>query len=110
VTFQTLATAGQTLYSGTCATCHGKNGEGSQACPVTIWGTDATLGTYNGLTLFTDAQGMLDYVSKRMPLTAPGTLTHQQAVSAVAYILVQAHIVSSSTVFDESKLGGISIP
>ena len=70
----------------------------------------STLGTYNGVTLFTDAQGMLNYISKSMPLTAPGSLTSQQYTELLAYILLQGNIVSPSTVFDRSKLSSISIP
>ena len=77
---------------------------------MTIWGTGSDLGTYNGVTLFTDAQGMLNYISKSMPLTAPGTLTHQQYVDLLAYILLQGNHVSSSTSFEESQLSNISIP
>jgi hypothetical protein len=75
-----------------------------------MWGTGSTLGTYNGQTLFTDAQGMLNFMSTKMPLTAPGSLTSQQYNDLLAFILLKANIVSPSTVFDQSQLSGISIP
>lgn len=109
VTFQTMAASGQNTYSSTCAVCHGDNGQGTSICPVVMWGTGSTLGTYNGVTLFTDAQGMLNYMSKSMPLTAPGSLTSQQYNDLLAYILIQANKVSPSTVFNESQLGSITI-
>jgi mono/diheme cytochrome c family protein len=110
VTYQTLASAGQSNYSSICAVCHGSNGGGTDICPVVMWGPGTDLGTYNGVTLFTDAAGMLNYMSKSMPLTAPGSLTSQQYMDLLAYILMQANKVSGSTVFDQSQLSGISIP
>ena len=80
------------------------------ADPVTIWGTGSELGSYNGVTLFTDAQGMLSYISAKMPLSSPGSLTRQQYEELLAFILLKGNLVSSSTVFDASKLGSISIP
>ena len=65
---------------------------------------------YNGLTLFTDAQGMLTYISETMPLTAPGSLTGRQYDEVLAYILTKAGKVSPSTVFDANNLGSISVP
>ena len=75
-----------------------------------MWGSGSTLGTYNGATLFTDAQGMLKFMSTSMPLTAPASLTNQQYINLLAYILIQDNKVSPSTVFNESQLAGIKIP
>lgn len=110
MTFQTLAASGKTLYDSTCAVCHGENGGGSQVCPITIWGDGSSLGSFNGVTLFKDAQGMLHYMSQSMPLTAPATLTAQQYKELLAYILVKGNLVSGSTVYDASHLSSISIP
>ena len=109
-TFKQLANAGQTIYLDACAVCHGNNGQPADKYTVLLWGKGATLGTYYGITLFTDAQEMLDYMSKTMPLAASGSLSKQQYIDLLAYILVQADIVSPSTIFDESKLNSISIP
>ena len=109
-TFQTLASAGEATYTSTCVVCHGTNGEGTDICPVVIWGQGSSLGSYNGVSLFTDAQGMLNYISKSMPLTAPGSLTSQQYNELLAYILTKGNLVSGSTVFDVSHLSSISIP
>ena len=109
-TFQTLADAGRPVYVSSCAVCHGNNGQPANKYTVLLWGKGSTLGTYHGIVLFTDAQEMLDYMSKTMPLAASGSLSNQQYLELLAYILVQANIVSPSTVFDESKLSSISIP
>ena len=109
-TYQALADVGQTVYSNTCAVCHGNDGKPANKYTVLLWGPGSTIGTYYGITLFTNAQEMLDYMSKTMPLAASGSLSDQQYSALLAYILTQAGIVSPSTVFDESKLSSISIP
>ena len=82
----------------------------TDVCPVVMWGSGSNLGSYNGATLFSDAQGMLTYMTQKMPLTAPGSLTSQQYNELLAYILTQANIVSPSTTFDANNLSSISIP
>ena len=109
-TFKTLADAGQKVYADQCAVCHGNNGQPANKFTVLLWGPGSTLGTYDGITLFTNAQEMLDYLSKSMPLNASGSLSSLQYGDVMAYILVQANTVSPSTVFDKSKLTFISIP
>ena len=60
-----------------------------------LWGSGATLGTYKGNTIFNNnAQDMLTFVSTKMPLSAPGSLTHQQYIEVLSYILVQGNQVS----------------
>lgn len=108
-TYQTLADAGKPVYSSTCAVCHGANGEGTDVCTVVIWGSGSGLGTFNGVTLFSNAREMLRFTST-MPITAPGSLISEQYIELLAYILIQNKIVTPSTIFDESKLGSISIP
>jgi cytochrome c oxidase subunit 2 len=107
-TFQVLAIAGETVYSGNCAICHGTNGEGGVG--PALWGPNATLGTYNGVTLFSNnAQDMLNFISSKMPLSAPGSLSHEQYIDALSYILVQDGQVSPSSAFNESQLSGITL-
>ena len=107
-TFQSLAASGKTVYSNSCAVCHGSNGGGG-AGPA-LWGSAATLGKFAGTTLFANnAQAMLNFISTRMPLSAPGSLTHDQYLDVLSYILVQDNQVSPSTSFNENQLGGITL-
>jgi cytochrome c oxidase subunit 2 len=107
-TFQTLAAAGKTVYASNCAICHGSNGEGG-AGPA-LWGSNATLGQYSGVTLFkNNAQDLLNFISTKMPLTAPGSLSSQQYLELLAYILVQDNQVPPSSMFNESQLGSITL-
>ena len=107
-TFQSLAVEGKATYAKICAACHGQNGEGSATFPA-LWGSNATLGTYKGSSLFTDGQSMLKFISTAMPLTAPGSLTATQYQQLLAFILIQNNLVAPSTTFDVNNLGSIAI-
>ena len=92
-TYQTLASQGGSVYSSTCSVCHGNNGQGGIG--PALWGSNATLGTYKGTTLFNkNAQDMLNFISTKMPLTAPGSLSNEQYIDVLAYILIQNNLVS----------------
>jgi cytochrome c len=107
-TFQQLATLGKTVYSNSCAVCHGANGQG--VVGPALWGSAATLGRYAGTTLFdNNAQAMLSFISKNMPLSAPGSLPHEQYVDVLCFILVQDNQISPANVFNESQLNNMTL-
>jgi hypothetical protein len=68
-----------------------------------LWGSSAKLARYN------TAQGLSSFISTAMPQNSPGSLTHQQYLNVLAYILLQANDVSGSTAFDEGQLSGITL-
>lgn len=103
-TYQTLADAGQSTYSSSCSRCHG-SGE-----RTSLWGSGTPLGVYSGDVLFTDAQEMLNFISARMPQSAPGSLSKQQYQELLAFILLKNSLVLPSAVFDANNLSSISIP
>jgi glucose dehydrogenase len=107
-TFESLAANGKTTYDNICYVCHGTNGGGTDVGPA-LWGSGATLGTYDGTTLFTDGEAMLTFISNKMPLTSPGSLSHQQYIELLAYIMIQDNLVSPTTTFNESQLSGIKV-
>jgi mono/diheme cytochrome c family protein len=95
------AAAGEPVFASHCAGCHGVTGGGGRA-PAII-GASAHLEKYN------TAQGLLDYVSTAMPANTPGSLSHQDYLNVVSYLLVQNDDVSAEASFDETKLGNISL-
>jgi polar amino acid transport system substrate-binding protein len=100
-TFQQLAEAGKTVYAASCGKCHGANGEGVTA--PTLIGTNTNLPAYN------NAQGLLDFINTQMPFDAPGSLTQQQYLEVLSFILLQNKMVAPDTVLDTSKLPSIPL-
>ncbi|MDO8569119.1 MAG: c-type cytochrome [Dehalococcoidales bacterium] len=96
-TFGQMAIVGQTAYSGSCAACHGSQGQGGSA--------QALIGSRARLAKYGNAQALLNYISRTMP---PGTtLPHQEYLNILSYLLMQNNDVSGGTPFDESQLSGI---
>ncbi len=100
-TFGSMAQAGKSVFSANCASCHGSNGEGLIA--PALWGSGSALAKYG------TAQGLLVFVSAAMPLSSPGSLSHQDYLKVVSYLLIQNNDVSANAAFSESQLGGIAL-
>lgn len=100
-TFGVLSDSGQTIYNKYGARCHGESGQGRSG-PVLI-GSSAGLAKYN------TAKGLLDYIVGTMPLGAPGSLSHQDYLDILCYLLIQNNHVSAETVFDEAQLSSITL-
>ena len=96
-----VAELGETVFASHCAFCHGKNGGGGRG-PAVI-GVTASLGKYN------TAQGLLDYVSTNMPKSNPGSLSHQDHLNVVSFLLVRNNYLSEDAAFLESQLGNVSL-
>lgn len=71
--------AGEQVYASSCAMCHGDQGQGGNA-PALI-GSDVDLSQHG------DGQGLLDYISDKMPASSPGSLPDEQYLDVTAYIL-----------------------
>jgi mono/diheme cytochrome c family protein len=96
-----LAASGQGVFSTHCSSCHGNNGQGVTA-PAVI-GSDQALAKYK------TAQGLLSFISTNMPFNAPGSLSSQQYLELLAYLLVQNNFVSSGQAMDSASLGSITL-
>lgn len=75
------ATKGEAIYKEQCAACHGDNLEGSGPMPP-LAGNDF-LANWKGKTL----GDLFEKVQTTMPATAPGTLTADQTVQTLAFML-----------------------
>lgn len=100
-TFGQYAQQGQAVFAKIGASCHGGSGQGGKA--PALWGSNANLAKYN------TAKDLLDYVSTTMPYNAPGSLSHQEYLDVLSYLLVQNNYVSADTTFDESQLINLSL-
>jgi mono/diheme cytochrome c family protein len=86
------AGAGDKVYSGKCALCHGANLEGGAGPPLSGQNM-TTLGTKTHLTV----GDLFGYITSNMPMNAPASLTHDQYVSVLAFILKQNGYPAGST-------------
>jgi len=96
-----MATAGQKIFAADAAACHGSNGQGVTG--------PAIIGPGENLSKYQNAKGLLDFISTAMPLNAPGSLSHQEYLQVLAYLLVQNNLVLSTAVFNESTLTNITL-
>jgi S-disulfanyl-L-cysteine oxidoreductase SoxD len=91
-----LADAGKTVYQQYCVRCHGENGQNING--------SALLGPDNILANYQTAQGLYDYASKLMPDDQPGSLTPEQYLQVVSFLMVQDKYVKPDLPIDSSKL------
>ena len=96
-----LADAGKTVYTESCAKCHGANGEGGGSPALT--GAKANPGKYS------TAQALFDFVSKQMPLGKPGSLSNQAYLQVIAFLLVQNQFVQPTAKLDANSLDSIKL-
>ncbi|HTJ24185.1 MAG TPA: cytochrome c [Gemmatimonadaceae bacterium] len=111
------AASGAAIYAGSCASCHGDNGEGKPPYPQLIGGpkgdvdfsTDAkiprTIGNY-----WPYATTLFDYIRRAMPLTAPGSLSADQTYAVTAYLLSREGVIPDTTRLDARSLAAIQMP
>ena len=94
-TFGSLSQAGETVFLAGCASCHGANRP--------LWGTSAQLSKYNS------AQDLLSFISTAMPANAPGSLSNQDYLNVLSYLLIQNDDISPGTAFSESQSSSIAL-
>ena len=100
-TFGMMAQAGGAVFSDYCARCHGDNGQGLTA--------PALIGPNQHLANYQTGQGLLDFISTNMPFDKPGSLTHQQYLELLAFLLVQDHDVAEGITFNEGELNSLGL-
>jgi hypothetical protein len=72
---------GESLYQAKCGSCHGDTLEGGEMAPPLAGGDFQA--NWNGLSV----GDLFDRIQVSMPADHPGSLTHQQSVLIVAFIL-----------------------
>lgn len=100
-TFAQLANSGKTIFASRCAKCHGDQGQG-------ITGP-ALIGPSANLIKYSTAQGLLSFIGTAMPFDAPGSLSHQEYLQLLSFLLVQNNDVTGSIAFNESALASVQL-
>ena len=109
------AADGSDVYSRRCARCHGAKGEGGDEPKQSpLVGGRGSLKTPKPLktvgSYWPYATTVWDYVNRAMPLDRPGTLTHNQVYSVVAFILSMNGLIGENDVLDAKNLPKIRMP
>ena len=103
---------GRVLYEQQCRACHGPRGVGGTAdelaggrMPLDSEWPDKNVGTY-----WPYATTVFDFVRRSMPLTAPGSLSADQAYALTAWLLYRNDILPADAVLDEASLPAVRMP
>lgn len=107
---------GKTVYASQCVACHGSNLEGGLGDRLvggrgTLVNDDpkkAPVKTVESYWPF--ATTLFDYIKRAMPLTAPGSLSDDEAYAVSAYVLSQAKIIGNGVTLDAKSLAAVRMP
>src|SRR5256712_7480159 len=80
-TFTADTAAGARVFAASCAKCHGAAGEGTAGAPPLLGP-----GSYNDGARMTRVRTAPEFISRDMPVDAPGTLTDSQAFDVAAFV------------------------
>jgi len=97
------ASTGATVYSASCAQCHGAKLQGQSGPSLTGARFAHSLVNYQ-----TGTQ-MYDFISKQMPANAPGSLTSDNYLAVMAYLLQQNGFTSGSHPLDTTMLSSVNL-
>ena len=97
VTAGQLAIAGQIVYAKSCTSCHGAQGQGGKS--------SALIGTGSNKT----AAGLYQSISTTMPMNAPGSLSSQDYLNVMSYLVVQNNLVKNKTPISAGQLDSIKL-
>jgi S-disulfanyl-L-cysteine oxidoreductase SoxD len=110
--------AGQAVWDGKCASCHGVFGEANHVFPPIVGGTtpqDIATGRVAGLTSGAEASRttfmklahlstLWDYINRAMPWNAPKPLSADEVYAVTAYMLHLADIVPADHVLSDKNI------
>ena len=107
---------GKTVYASQCVACHGANLEGGLGDRLiggrgTLVNDDPKKSPVKTVESYWPyATTLFDYIKRAMPLTAPGSLSDDEAYAVSAYVLSQANIVAPGVTLDAKSLAAVRMP
>ena len=107
------AKEGSAIYAQKCASCHGKNGEGTKVAPDLIGGK-GTLASAHPIrtpgSFIPFATTIWSYIKAGMPANKPGSLSDDEVYAVTAYLLFRDEIIKESDVLDAKSLPKVQMP
>lgn len=110
------AAEGRTIYTQSCASCHGEKLEGGIGDRLvggrgTLVNSDPKKAPVKTVESYWPyATTLFDYIKRAMPFNAPGSLNDDQVYAVTAYILSQAKIVPDDARLDARSLAAVRMP
>ncbi len=101
---QAQATTGHQVFSQHCAKCHGSNLKGQSGPPLAGKKFKSNL-EYSKMT----AQQLFAFIKSQMPYDAPGSLSKDQYLQAMAYILSKNGYPQGSAPLSEKTLPNVKL-
>lgn len=102
---------GAPIFAQKCAMCHGENGKGGIAAPVTNFALKATLDGGKSIANFWPyATTVFDFIRRAMPYNKPHSLTDQEVYALTAYVLRLNNLIGENDVIDAKSLPKVKMP
>lgn len=99
----TQASSGATVYSASCAQCHGVKLQGQSGPPLVGASFQRSLENYQ------TGSRLYDFISKQMPANAPGSLSSANYLAVTAYILKENGFPAGSHPLDATMLSSVNL-
>ena len=106
------AKEGKAIYDKHCVACHGPEGAGGSADPLAgakmalnSEYPEQTIGSY-----WPYATTIFDMTRRSMPMSAPGTLSNDEAYAVTAYLLYLNNIIDENDEMNADSLPKIQMP
>ena len=102
---------GAPIFVQKCAMCHGENGQGGIAAPVTNFAPKASLDGGKTIANFWPfATTVFDFIRRAMPYNKPHSLTDQEVYALTAYVLHLNNLIGDNDVIDAKTLPKVKMP
>ncbi|HEX5281789.1 MAG TPA: c-type cytochrome [Micropepsaceae bacterium] len=102
---------GAPIFAQKCAMCHGEDGKGGIAAPVTNFAPKATLDGGKSIGNFWPyATTVFDFIRRAMPYNKPHSLSDPEVYALTAYVLRLNNLIGENDVIDAKSLPKVKMP
>jgi hypothetical protein len=102
---------GAPIFAQKCALCHGENGKGGIAAPLTNFAPKASLDGGKTIANFWPyATTVFDFIRRAMPYNKPHSLSDPEVYALTAYVLRLNNLIGENDVMDAKALPKVKMP